>query len=215
MQKQFVRPTRTISIVFFGGSSRMLMDNGSEFKNREMQEVCDILGFKHIFSPVYTPQSNGHLEGWHRFFKACLAEHIRGGGVEWDELVPLVVSAYNFFPCQSSKESPFILMFGRDPIMPVAKLLEPRPSYYGERGSMLKMDTLRRLYTLVVQNICKAREKLPKKEEEPHNFKVNDLVLVKDPDAAVFEPRYQPNFRVMAIFGNNRIEVQDEKGHKS
>ena len=56
------------------------------------------------------------------------------------------------------------------------------------------MDTLRRLYTIVVQNIHKAREKLPKKEEELHQFKVNDMVLVKDPDAAVFEPRYQPNF---------------------
>ena len=77
------------------------------------------------------------------------------------------------------------------------------------------MDTLRRLYTIVVQNIRKAREKLPKKEEEPHNFKVNDMVLVKDPDAAVFEPRYQPNFRVTAIFSNNRKEVQDERGHKS
>ena len=74
---------------------------------------------------------------------------------------------------------------------------------------------LRRLYKIVVQNIRKDREKLPKKEEEPHKFKVNDMVLVKDPDAAVFEPRYQPNFRVTAIFGNNRIEVQDERGHKS
>ena len=199
----------------FGGSSRMLTDNGSEFKNKEMQEVCDTLGLKHIFSPVYTPQSNGRLEGWHRFFKACIAKHIRGGGVEWDELVPLAISAYNFFPCQSSKESPFVLMFGRDLITPVAKLLEPKPRYYGERGTALKMDTLRRLYTIVVNNIRMAREKLPKKEEEPHRFKVNDMVLVKDPDAAVFEPRYQPNFRVTAIFGNNRIEVQDERGHKS
>ena len=189
---------------------RMLTDNGSEFKNKEMQEVCDTLGLKHIFSPVYTPQSNGCLEGWHRFFKACIAKHIRGGGVEWDELVPLAVSAYNFFLCQSSRESPFVLMFGRDPITPVAKLLEPKPRYYGERGAALKMDTLRRLYTIVVQNIHKAREKLPKKEEELHKFKVNDMVLVKDPDAAVFEPRYQPNFRVTAIIGNNRIEVQDE-----
>ena len=41
------------------------------------------------------------------------------------------------------------------------------------------------------------------------------MVLVKDPDAAVLEPRYQPNFRVTAIFSNNRIEVQDECGHKS
>ena len=163
----------------FGGSSRILMDNGSEFKNQEMKQVCQTLGVKHIFSPVYTPESNGQLEGWHKFFKACIAKHIHGGGVEWDELVPLAVSAYNFFPCQSSKESPFVLMFGRDPITPVAKLLEPRPRYYGERGSALKMDTLRRLYTIVVQNIRKAREKLPKKEDEPHNFKVNDMVLVR------------------------------------
>ena len=199
----------------FGGSSRILTDNGSEFKNQEMKQVCKTLGVKHIFSPVYTLEANGHLEVWHRFFKACIAKHIRGGGVEWDELVPLAVSAYNFFPCQSSKESPFILMFGRDPITPVAKLLEPRPRYYGERGSALKMDMLRRLYVIVIQNIRKAREKLPRKEDEPHNFKVNDMVLVKDPDAAVFEPRYQPNFRVTAIFGNNRIEVQDKWGHKS
>ena len=199
----------------FGGSSRMLTDNRSEFKNKEMQEVCDTLGLKHIFSPVYTPQSNGRLEGWHRFFKSCIAKHIRGGGVEWDELVPMAVSAYNFFPCQSSKESPFVLMFGRDPITLVAKLLEPRPRYYGERGGALKLETLRRLYTIVVQNIRKARGKLPKKEEEPHKFEVNDMVLVKDPDTAVFEPRYQPNFRVTAIFGNNIIEVQDKQGHKS
>ena len=124
------------------------------------------------------------------------SRHIPGGGVEWDELVPLAVSAYNFFPCQSSKESPFILMFGRDPITPMAKLPEQRPRYYGERGDALKKDTLRRLYKVVVQNICKAREKLPKKEEEHHSFKINDMVVVKDPDAAVFKPRYQPNFRV-------------------
>ena len=198
-----------------GESSRILTDNGSEFKNKEMQEVCETLGVKHIFSPVYTPQSNGRLEGWHRFFKACIAKHIRGRGVKWNELVPLAVSAYNFFPCQSSKELPFILMFGRDPITPVAKLLEPRPRYYGERGSALKMDMLRRLYMVVVQNIRKAREKIPKKQDEPHSFKVNDMVLVKDPNAAVFKPRYLPNFRVTAIFGNNRIEVQDEHGHKS
>ena len=67
-------------------------------------------------------------------------------------------------------------MFGRDPFSPVAKLLEPRPRYYGEREGALKMDTLRRLYMVVVQNIRKAREKIPGKEEEPHSFKVNDMV---------------------------------------
>ena len=65
-----------------------------------------------------------------------------------------------------------------------------------------------------MENICKARENKPSVEKKPHSFKVNDIVLVKDPDSAVFEPRYQPNYRVTAIFGD-RIEVQDEKGHRS
>ena len=199
----------------FGGSSRILTDNGSEFKNREMKEICDTLGIKQIFSPVYMPQSNGRLEGWHRFFKACIAKHVRGQEVEWDELVPLAVSAYNFFPCQSSKESLFLLMFGRDPITPVAQLLEPKLRYYGEKGNFLQMDSLRRLYAVVAENLKKARKKGNEQQNKQLGVKINDLVLVKDPDSAVFELRFQPNFRVTAIYGNNRIEVQDEKGNKS
>ena len=118
----------------FGGSSRILTDNGTKFRSKEMKQICDELEIKQVFSPVYTPQANGRLEGWHRFLKSCIAKHIRGADVEWDDLIPLAVSAYNFFPCQSSKESPFVLMFGRDPITPIAKLLEPRLKFYGEKG---------------------------------------------------------------------------------
>ena len=117
-----------------------------------------------------------------------MAQIFQGGGVEWDELVPLAVSAYNFFLCQITKEYPFMLMFSRDMITPVAKLLKLRPRYYGEKGASLKMDTLRRLYTIVAENICKDRERIPRLDEKkPHSFKVNDLVLVKDPCSSVFE----------------------------
>ena len=211
----FCKAYRDNVYCIFGGSSRILTDNGTEFKNKEMNAICEELGVKQVFSPAYTPQSNGRLEGWHRFFKACIAKHIRGGDVEWDELVPLAVSAYNFFPCQSTKESPFLLMFGRDPMTPIAQLLEPKLRYYGEKRNFLQMDSLRRLYAVVAENVKKARDQQSQRRETPLKLKVNDLVMVKDPDAAVFQPRYQPNYRVTAIFGNNRIEVQDEKGHKS
>ena len=199
----------------FGGSSRILTDNGTEFRSKEMKQICSELEIKQVFSPVYTPQANGRLEGWHRFLKSCIAKHIRGTDVEWDDLIPLAVSSYNFFPCQSSKESPFVLMFGRNPITPIAKLLEPKLRFYGEKGVSLRMDTLRKLYTVAAENIRRAREKHPRQDTAAPRFQVNDLVLVKDPDSAVFEPRYLPNYRIIAIHGKNRIEVQDEKGHKS
>ena len=206
---------RDLVYCIFGGSSRILTDNGMEFKSKEMKQICEELDVKQVFSPVYTPQANGCLEGWHRFLKSCIAKHIRGANVEWDELIPLAVSAYNFFPCQSSKESPFVLMFGRDPITPVAKLLEPKLKFYGEKGIGVNMDTLRKLYTVVAENIRRAREKQPRQEIPPPKLKVNDLVLVKDPESAAFDPKFMPNYRITAVYGRNRIEVQDEKGNKS
>ena len=103
----------------------MLTNNGNEFRNDVFDEVCDKLRIKRVYSPVYTLQSNGKLEGFHQFFKACISKHIRGNQLEWDEIVPLANAAYNFFPCKSSRESPFVLMFGRDPITPFLSLLEP------------------------------------------------------------------------------------------
>ena len=37
-------------------------DNGSEFKNTRVDELCDELGIKHHISAKYTPQSNGLVE---------------------------------------------------------------------------------------------------------------------------------------------------------
>ena len=108
-----------------------------------------------------------------------------------------------------------MLMFGRDPIIPIAKLLEPKLKFYGEKGVGVNMDTLRKLYTVVAENIRKAQEKQPRQETPTPKLKVNDLVLVRDPDSAAFEPKYMPNYRITAMYGRNRIEVQDEKGNKS
>ena len=97
-------------------------------------------------------------------------------------------------------------MFGRDPIAPIAKLLEPHPRYYGDKGATLCMDMLRKLYMVTAENIRRARERQPR-QETSNKLEVGDLVLVRDPDSGVFEPRYNPNYRIIAIHGANKIEV--------
>ena len=65
------------------------------------------LDIKQVFSPVYTPQANGRLEGWHRFLKACIAKHIRGAEVEWDDLNTTGSLSLQFFPMPIFKGGPF------------------------------------------------------------------------------------------------------------
>ena len=80
------------------------------------------------FTPPISSSIYGRIEGFHAFLKACIAKHI-APQLEWDVLVPLACTAYNFIPNEHSKESPFFHMFGRDPVLPLNTLLEPKIRY--------------------------------------------------------------------------------------
>ena len=61
----------------FGGSLKILSDNGTEFKNQLFEKVAKEMGVKHkIYTAPYLPSSNGHIEGFHNFLKACISKHV-------------------------------------------------------------------------------------------------------------------------------------------
>ena len=45
-----------------------------------------------------------------------------------------------------------------------------------------------------------------------NDLKIGDLVLVRDINSGVFEPKYSPNYRIIAIYGNNHIAVKAPDG---
>ena len=127
----------------FGGSMKILSDNGTEFKNKIFEQVAKELGVVYkLYTPPYHPTSNGRIEGFHAFLKACISKHIVPQ-LEWDDLVPLACAAYIFIPNEHSKESPFFLMFGRDPILPLNTLLEPKIRYLGNDINVLSLEVMK------------------------------------------------------------------------
>ena len=93
----------------FGGSLKILSDNDTEFKNQLFTDVATELGVGYkLYTPPYHPQSNGRIEGFHNFFKACISKYV-SATMEWDDVVPLACVAYNFLPSEHSKESHFFL----------------------------------------------------------------------------------------------------------
>ena len=95
----------------FGGSEKILSDNGAEFKNKLFEEVSKQLGVEYkVYTPPYTPQCNGKIEGFHKFLKSCIAKHIVNN-MEWDEFIDLATSAYNSIPNITSKEALFSSCF--------------------------------------------------------------------------------------------------------
>ena len=44
-------------------------ENSSDFKNKVLNEACDILGVKRLFSNPFYPQGNAKVENVHNFLK--------------------------------------------------------------------------------------------------------------------------------------------------
>ena len=81
----------------FRPSRKILTDNGTEFKNKLWTEVFEKLSIEQKFTPIYSPQCNSRIEGFHKFLKATIAKQLEMH-VKWDDLVWKATAAYNFFP---------------------------------------------------------------------------------------------------------------------
>ena len=63
----------------FSVCRKLSSNNGAEFKIELFTQVARELGVERkIYMPPYRPQSNGCIEGFHYFLKACLSKHILG-----------------------------------------------------------------------------------------------------------------------------------------
>ena len=198
----------------FGGSKKILSDNGTEFKNQLFERIAKELGveFKCYTAP-YHPQSNGRIEGFHHFLKSCMTKHI-STTMEWDQVVHLATAAYNFFPNEHSKESPFFLMFGRDPRVPLNTLLIPKIRYMGTEENILSLEALQRIYHLVAENLKIAKERLHKNQQAyPTKLKTEDMVMIKTHTEGQFQPIYKGYYRIVSFKGN-QVQVVPVEGGK-
>ena len=191
------------------------MDNGTEFENDLFSRVAEQLGVERkIYSPPYRQQSNGRIDGFHKFLKSCLAKHISRHR-EWND-VPLATASYNWIPNQHSKESPFFVMFGRDAVTNLSQLTKPKLRYMGMEDLILDLKLMSNIFQTQIQNLRMARECIIEGQQpvKKPNIDVGDLVLVRDHTIKCLMPKYKVDFRVVRVEGN-RAKVKDNNGKLS
>ena len=58
-------------------------------------------------------------------------------------------------------------MFGRDPVLPLNILLEPKIRYIGNDINIISLETMKKLYEITATNLKLAREKGDPQEQLP------------------------------------------------
>ena len=143
----------------FRPSKKILTDNGTEFKNKLWTDVFDKLRTEQKFTPIYSPQCNSRIKGFHKFLKATIAKQLETC-IVWDNLVWKATAAYNFFPTESSEMAPFFLMFGREAAIKHTLLQSESPKYLETARSLSSLFAeperiLRRFYVFA-EEPCKS-----------------------------------------------------------
>ena len=103
----------------------ILSDNGTEFKNQLIDQVLQQLGIDHIFSASYHTQSSGKLEVFHKYLNPTLKKLCEKDSANWDKYIDQILTSYRVSPNLTTTETLFILVYSKDPNLPIHQLLEP------------------------------------------------------------------------------------------
>lgn len=106
-------------LCMFGPPECILSDRGKNFLDGVMKHVYTILGVHKINTSAWHPQTDGMTERFNGTLITMLSTCINTNQKDWDTFIPYVLYAFRVSRQDSTKESPYYLTFGRDPILPI------------------------------------------------------------------------------------------------
>jgi transposase InsO family protein len=106
-------------ITVYGVPTRVLSDQGRNFESKLIKELCTLTGISKSRTTPYHPMTNGSCEKFNQTLLKFLGTLSADKKSKWKDYLPSLVHAYNCTPHETTGFSPYELMFGRKPILPI------------------------------------------------------------------------------------------------
>lgn len=173
-------------IVHYGIPEHLHTDQGPDFESHLIRELCDIAGIKKTRTTPYHPRGNP-VERFNRTLLSMLGTLGPEQKQRWKEYVKPLVHAYNCTRNEVTGYTPYELMFGRSPRLPVDLAFglpagdKPSPSH--SKYVQILRSRLEESYQVTSKNAAKSTERNKTRFDRrvrPSALEEGDRVLVRN-----------------------------------
>jgi len=187
----------------------LLSDNGAEFRNALLNEICRQFNIKQTFTVTYHPASNGLVERANRKILDVLRPVVSGLLDIWEDWLPHVAACINGSVCESTGKSPFYIVYGMEKRLPYDLLDSPQnPVYNMEDYAKSQLNLFSNIHKDVQKRLLASKAAMNSQQHRrssPVKFQMGDSVMVRVPERSS---------KLSAKFVGPRLIVNQLQGNK-
>jgi transposase InsO family protein len=163
----------------------LLSDRGSPFLSKLSHAVYELLGVKKLNTTAYHPQCNGLVERFNHTVVAMLTMYTNEYPDDWDEHLNYCIWAYRTSTNDTTKHSPFYLLYGREALFPLDAMLESEEKYRSSEEYVAEIiQKLKIAKELVIKSALRIKQKRDDNNAQKNrlkSFNVGEYVMLFQP----------------------------------
>ena len=174
-------------ILHYGFPEKIITNQGRNFESELIGHLCQLAGVQKLRTSPYHPQTNGQCERFNGTLLNMLGTLTPEQKKDWKSHVPALVHAYNCTRNTATGFSPYFLLIGREPRLPVdVEFGLQRGGQKGSPGESNYISQLKKRLQFAYRKAKCMAQKQQARHRGLYNLRcrgatlsVGDLVLVK------------------------------------
>lgn len=169
-------------IAKYGCPKLVISDRGANITGERSRDFFRLFGIKRSLCTAYHPQTNGQTERFNRTLAVSLSTFVERNQRDWPDYLQAIIFAYNISEHSVTHISPYELVFGKRPRIPLDNLFQ-REEFIDPHNPVPHVITDATIQ-MMKRFITKSQEANKRRLDarlNPSTFSEGDLVLVARP----------------------------------
>ena len=193
----------------YGFPEKFHSDQGQNFVGKVMKNLYKLTGIKQTKTTPYHPMGNGLSERFNHTLLSMVGTLTSEKKKAWPKYLPDLVMAYNSSTHDSTGFSPYFLMFGRQPRLPVDVVMGITLEDDNEDFIKSQQDIFRTAYDIASRKIREAGQKQKKYYDKGRAKKASDFLTVGT-QVLVKRTGFQERHKIADIWEDDVYVITDQ-----